>query len=225
MAPGLGSGLGLAAGCGRGVLMGLGGCLAAVLGFGWVAGAGLIRAWALAAAGLLAVGTGLGARFGGVPPGLGSGVLNEDVMVVVDEVFVVVEVVEVGGGGEGCRRRRRAFGFGGGCRMLCPASSENEGAGSGTGRVRVFSLVTRACWCFCGGVVSAVRARGLPGGWPYLLQGVRMCLLEVVEGAKEALLDAGHVLFCEVGVVFGGGVWARPQQRHEAGCHHVWAEL
>ena len=52
-----------------------------------------------------------------------------------------------------------------------------------------------------------------------------MCLLEVVEGAEEASLDAGHVLLCEVGVVLGGGVWARPQQCHEAGCHHVWAEL
>ena len=106
-----------------------------------------------------------------------------------------------------------------------PASSENEGAGSGTGRVRAFSLVIRACWCWCGGVVSAARARGLPGGWPYLLQDVRVCLLEVVKGAEEASLDAGHVLLCEVGVVLGGGVWARPQQRHEAGCHHVWAEL
>ena len=91
--------------------------------------------------------------------------------------------------------------------MLGPASSENEGAGSGTA-VRAFSLVTRACWCWCGGVVSAARARGLPGGWPYLLQDVRVCLLEVVEGAEEASLDAGHVLLCEVGVVLGGGVWA-----------------
>ena len=69
MAPGLGLGLGLAAGCGRGALTGMGGCLAAVLGFGWVAGAGLVGAWALAAAGLLAVGTGLGTRFGGFPRG------------------------------------------------------------------------------------------------------------------------------------------------------------
>ena len=61
MAPGLDLGLGLAAGCGRGVLRGLGGCLAAVLGFGWVASVGLVGAWALAAAGLLAVGAGLGA--------------------------------------------------------------------------------------------------------------------------------------------------------------------
>ena len=73
VAPGLDLGLGLAAGCGRGALTGLGGCLAAVLGFGWVAGVGLVGAWALAAAGLLAVGAGLGARLGGVPRGLGGG--------------------------------------------------------------------------------------------------------------------------------------------------------
>ena len=187
MAPGLDLGLGLAAGCGRAALTVLGGCLAAVLRFGWVAGVGLVGAWALAAAGLLAVGAGLR--------------------------------------GEGCGRRRRALGFGGGRRMLGPASSENEGVGSGTRRVRAFFLVTRACWCWCGGVVSAARAPGLPEGWPYLLQDVRVCLLEVVEGAEEASLNAGHVLLCEVGVVLGGGVWARPQQRHEAGCHHVWAEL
>ena len=96
--------------------------------------------------------------------------------------------------------------------MLGPVSSENEGAGSGTGRVRAFSLVIRACWCWRGGVVSAARARGLPGGWPYLLQDVRVCLLEVVEGLEEASLDDGHVLLCEVGVVLGGAVWARPQQ-------------
>ena len=94
MALGLGLGLGPAAGCGRGAPMGLGGCLAVVLGFSWVAGAGLVGAWPLAAAGLLAVGTGLGARLGGFPRGLGGGVLDEDVVVVVDELVVVVEVVE-----------------------------------------------------------------------------------------------------------------------------------
>ena len=52
-----------------------------------------------------------------------------------------------------------------------------------------------------------------------------MCLLEVVEGLEEASLDAGHVLLCEMVVVLGGGVWARPQQRHEGGCHHLRAEL
>ena len=109
--------------------------------------------------------------------------------------------------------------------MLGPASSENEGAGSGTGLVRALSLVTCACWCWCGGVVSAVRARGLFRGCPYLLQDVWVPLLEVVEGVEEASLDAWHVLLREVGVVLVGGVWARPQQRHEAGCHHVRAEL
>ena len=106
VAPGFDLGLGLAAGCGRGALTGSGGGLVAVFGFGLVAGVGLVGAWALAAAGLLAVGAGLGASFGGVPRGLGGGVLDEDAVVVVDEVVVVVEVVEseaeeraVGGGG------------------------------------------------------------------------------------------------------------------------------
>ena len=107
MAPGLGWGLSLAAGCGRGALTGLGGCLAAVLGFGWVAVAGLVGAWALAAAGLLAVGTGWGARLGDFPRGLGGGILDEDVVVVVDEVVVVVEVVE-------SEADERAVGDGGG---------------------------------------------------------------------------------------------------------------
>ena len=84
--------MGFAAGCDRGALTGLGGCLAAVLGFGWVAGVGLVGAWALAAAGLLAV---------------GGGVLDEDVVVVVDEVVVVVEVVE-------SEAEERAVGDGGG---------------------------------------------------------------------------------------------------------------
>ena len=35
-----------------------------------------------------------------------------------------------------------------------------------------------------------------------------MCLLEVMEGAEEASLDAGHLLIRDVGVVFGGGIWA-----------------
>ena len=107
VAPGLDLGLGLAAGCGRGALTGLGGCLAAVLGFGWVAGVGLVGVWALAAAGLLAVGACLGARLGGVPRGLGVGVLDEDVVVAVDEVVVVVEVVE-------SEAEERAVGDGGG---------------------------------------------------------------------------------------------------------------
>ena len=171
------------------------------------------------------MGTGLGARLGGFPRGLGGGVLDEDMVVVVDEVIVVVEVVE-------SEAEERAVGDGGGPwawggwrRMLGPASSEYEGLGSGTGRVRALSLVTCACWCWCGGVVSAVRARGLPGGWPYLLQNVRVRLLEVVEGVEEASLDTRHVLLRELGVALGGGVGARPQQRHQAGCHHVRAEL
>ena len=52
-----------------------------------------------------------------------------------------------------------------------------------------------------------------------------MRLLEVMECAEEASLDAGHVVLREVGVVFGGGVCAWPQQRHEVGCRHVRAEL
>ena len=97
----------LAAGPGRGALTGLGGSLAAVLGFGWVAGAGLVGAWALAAAGLLAVGAGLGAHLGGVPRGLGGGALDEDVVLVVEEVVVLVEVVE-------SEAEERAVGDGGG---------------------------------------------------------------------------------------------------------------
>ena len=107
MAPGLGLGLSLAAGCGRGVPAGWGCCLAAVLGFGRAAGAGFVGAWALAAAGLVAVGTGLEARLGGFCRGLGFGVLDEDVVVVADEVVVVVEVVE-------SEAEERAVGYGGG---------------------------------------------------------------------------------------------------------------
>ena len=91
--------MGLAAGCGRGVLTGLGGCLAVVLGFGWVVGPGFVGAWALAAAGLLAVGAGFGARLGGVPRGLGGGVLDEDVVVVVEVVESEAEERAVGDGG------------------------------------------------------------------------------------------------------------------------------
>ena len=72
MAPGVGWGSGLFAGCGRGALTGLGGFLAAVLGFGWVAGGGLAGASALAAAGLHVVKTGLGGLFGRFPPWLGG---------------------------------------------------------------------------------------------------------------------------------------------------------
>ena len=55
-----------------------------------------------------------------------------------------------------------------------------------------FPLVIRACWCWRGGVVSAAQARGLPGGRPYLLQDVRVCLLEVVEGLAESARSPGH---------------------------------
>ena len=71
VAPCLGLGLELAAGCGRGVLTGSAGCLAAVFGFGWAAGAGFVGAWALAAAGLLTVGTGFGACLEVSPAALG----------------------------------------------------------------------------------------------------------------------------------------------------------
>ena len=79
----------------------------AFLGFRPAAGAGFVGAWALAVAGLLAVGTGLGARLGGFPRGLGDGVLDEDVVVVADEVVVVGEVVE-------SEAEERAVGDGGG---------------------------------------------------------------------------------------------------------------
>ena len=106
---GAGFGLGFGLGCGLRSWHadGVGGRLAAVFGFGWVVGVGFVGAWALAAAGLLAVGEGLEARLGGVPRGLGAGVLDEDVVVVVDEVVVVVEVVE-------SEAEERAVGDGGG---------------------------------------------------------------------------------------------------------------
>ena len=63
--------------------------MAAVLGFDRDAGAGFVGVWALAAARLLVVVTDLGARLGGFPRGLGGGVLDEEVLVVVDEVAVV----------------------------------------------------------------------------------------------------------------------------------------
>ena len=59
------------------------------------------------------------ARLGGVPRGLGGGVLDEDVVVVVDEVVVVVEVVE-------SEAEERAVGDGG----------ESWASGAGVG-----------CWC------------------------------------------------------------------------------
>ena len=53
------------------------------------------------------MGTGLGARLGGFPRGLGGCVLDDDVLVVMDEVVVVVEVVE-------SEAEERAVGEGGG---------------------------------------------------------------------------------------------------------------
>ena len=87
------------------------------------------------AAGLLAVGTGLGARFGGFPRGLGGGILDEDLVVPADEVVVVVEVAE-------SEAEERAVGeCGGGRQMLDPVSNEDEGAGSGTECVCALCLV------------------------------------------------------------------------------------
>ena len=68
------------------------------LGMGLAAGAGLVGAWALAAAGLLAVGTGFQARSGGFPRGFGGGVLDE-VVVVVKVVVSEAEERAVGDGG------------------------------------------------------------------------------------------------------------------------------
>ena len=164
VALGLDLGSGLAAGCGRGALTGLGGCLAAVLGFGWVAGVGLVGAWAFSAVGLLAVGAGLGARLEGVPRGLGGGELNEHVVVVMDEVVVVVEVV-------GSEANERAVGDGRG--------SWVSGAGVGcwvlqVARTRVRVRAPGVCVCFPwlsvragAGVAVLSRLRGhvgYPGG-------------------------------------------------------------
>ena len=121
--------------------------------------------------------------------------------------------------------------------MLGPVSNEDEGAGWDIGCVRALSLVSRVLagagavggvmcgtwWCSC--VVSAARVSELSGVGPHQLQDVRLCLLEVVEGAEQSSLDAGYVLFREVGLALGGGVWDRPQQRHVTACHHVQAEL
>ena len=83
--------------CRRGAGFGLGFGLGCGLPFG--GGLGL---W-------LGRGLGLEARLGGVPRGLGGGVPDEDVVVVVDEVVVVVEVV-------GSEAKERAVGDGGGSR-------------------------------------------------------------------------------------------------------------
>ena len=99
---------------------GLDGCLAAVLNFGRAAGAGFTGAWALAVAGLLAVGTGLGALFRGFPLGWGGGVLHQDVVVSADEPVVVVEVVESEAEERAVRKGRGSWaaGAGVGCWVL-----------------------------------------------------------------------------------------------------------
>ena len=142
------SGPGMAGGkCHRGrprgvglALTGPGRCLAAVLGFGRAAGEGLFGAWALAAVGLLVVGTGLGACLGGFPRGLGGGVLDEDVVVVADEMVMVVEVAEseaeertVGDGGGPW-----AAGVGIGCWVLRVVRTR--------GRVRAPGVCARFLW-------------------------------------------------------------------------------
>ena len=181
-APGLGLGLGFAAGWGRGAVTGFGGCLAVVLNFGRGAGAGFARvcrrpAWpvagceaaaALAVAGAPPVGTGLGACLGDFAHRLGGGVLDEDVVVEVDEVLVVVEVVEL-------EAEETDVGDGGGFRMA--------GAGAGFSvlwamrrRVRVWALRVCArfpcclvCWCCgCHHVWCAVAlwsCLGCAGSW------------------------------------------------------------
>ena len=121
--------------------------------------------------------------------------------------------------------------------MLAAVGNEDEDAGSSTGCVRALSDVLRCVLSLVSWVVSfVVRGgvselswlRGQVGysrGGPLQLQDVWVCLLEAFEEAQEAILNSGHVLFVEVGVVLAGGVWARPQQGHEAGCHHVREDL
>ena len=116
--------------------------------------------------------------------------------------------------------------------MLGPVSNEDEGAGLCTGCVCALSpgtcVVAGAGARVPGGVVALGRLCGyvgLPGGGPPQLQDVWVRLPEVVKGAEEASLNAGHLLLAEVGVVLVGGVWGRPQKPHEAGCLHVRAEL
>ena len=100
-----GFGLGFWLGCGL------------TLGFGWPfggglgrrlgRGCGLGRGVGLGGGGAARGGGGSGGPFGRCPRGLGGGVLDEDVAVVVDEVVVVVEVVE-------SEAQERAVGDGGG---------------------------------------------------------------------------------------------------------------
>ena len=94
-------------------------------------------------------------------------------------------------------------------------------------RIRASGLCARFPWCpVCvpvlvswvtscvvrGGVVNLSRLRGQvghPGGIDISSGTLGVCLLQASKGAEQALLDAGHVLFHELGVVFGGGVWTR----------------
>ena len=197
-------------------MTGSGGCLAAVLGSGRAVGAGFAEVWALAVAGALAVGTGVGARLGGFPRGLRGNVLDEDVVVVADEVVVVFGVVE-------SEVEERVVADGGGSRaagvgpveMLGPVSNEDDCASSAIGcvralpRVRADAAAVRGVMCgtwWRRSVFLAAWVSGLSGFGQPQLQDVWVCLLEVVEAAEEASLDAGHVLCRDVRVVFGGSV-------------------
>ena len=109
---------------------------------------------------------------------------------------------------------------GGGRWMLGPVGNEDEGVGSGIGCVHALSLVScvragagAVGGVMCGtwshiGVAWAARVGGLSGEGPLQLQDVWVCLLEAVEGAKEASLDAWHVLFRKAGVVLGRVSWS-----------------
>ena len=101
-------GLGSRCSCGAGLVLGLEFCsrlrppcidglgllLGGGLGFWLGCGCRVYEAWAMAVVGGFAVGTGLEARLGDFPRGLGGGVMEEDVVVAADEVVMVVEVVE-----------------------------------------------------------------------------------------------------------------------------------
>ena len=215
------------AGWGRGASTGLAVCLTAVLGFGRAAGVGLGGSRGARR------GDGFGGRFDRLSCGSGAVVLDEDVLVMADQVVVVVELLVLS-------PRRGKWGAAGGPWRQAQApglmSKEDERAGSGIGCVRALSLLSCVrvgagtvagvmCPWWPGGVVSAARVNGFSAGGPLQLQDVLVCLLEIVAGAEEASLDAGHVLFREVGIVFGGGTRAWQQQGHEAGWHHVRAEL
>ena len=180
-------------------------------------------------------------RLGGVVGDLGCEVLDEEVVVAAEvgesgcEVPVeeVEEAEEVDGEDE-------------------EADEENVG-GAGVGfcsgavvwslwamrvRVRVrassvrvrFPLRRGPCrvWCAvvswgCHGLWACELCLG-GGGGGMLLQGLWVCLMEVVDGAEEGPLDSRHVVLRLVGVVLGGGV-VGPEQLQEAGRHHERAEL